>query len=77
MFRGSKKPLEMNDLFDLKPIEEPHYGYNKFSTIENEQGKNTSTFTILRLMLTWTFVFSAFFGIFANLLQFSGPLMIN
>lgn len=31
MRRGAKKPLEMNDLFDLKPIEEPQYSHEKFT----------------------------------------------
>lgn len=79
MRRGAKKPLEMNDIFDLKPVEQPQYAHDKFTEIYQSLDANykSKTFTVLRIFLTWTFVAAAVYGIFANLLQFAGPLMIN
>lgn len=33
MRRGAKKPLEMNDLFDLRNDEQPPYAHEKFTQI--------------------------------------------
>jgi ABC-type multidrug transport system fused ATPase/permease subunit len=79
MSKGAEKPLEMNDLFDLKPDEEPRYAYDKFCEGYEARGSNSTESTKAGFwhLLGWTWIVAGIFAIIANALQFAGPLMIK
>jgi ATP-binding cassette, subfamily C (CFTR/MRP), member 10 len=77
--RGNEKHLEMDDLSDLRDIEEPPNNYDIFHRIyyaltNITKGKLLKAF---RKYIGVTFLISGILAIVSNLLQFSGPLMIN
>jgi ATP-binding cassette subfamily C (CFTR/MRP) protein 1 len=79
MKKGAQKPLEMNDLFELKPEEEPEYAYVEFcrgyeSSDADPKKKTVKGFWTL---LGGTWILGGVLAVIANVLQFAGPLMIK
>lgn len=69
----------MDDLSDLRQDEEPSHNYNLFSRVyygltNIAKGKLLKAF---RKYIGATFITAGILAIISNLLQFSGPLMIN
>jgi ATP-binding cassette subfamily C (CFTR/MRP) protein 1 len=79
MSKGAEKPLEMNDLFDIRPSEEPEFAYTKFCEGYETSGGSSKSKTKAGFwhLLGVTWVFANFFAVVANILQFAGPLMIK
>lgn len=79
MSTGAQKPLEMNDLFDLKSSEEPQYAYTEFCRGYEARGNNSNERTLSGFwrLLGGTWLLAGFLAIIANALQFAGPLMIK
>ena len=69
----------MEDLSDLRPDEEPANNYDIFSKIyySLKDLKKNKLLTAFRKYIGMVFLASGFVAIISNLLQFSGPLMIN
>jgi hypothetical protein len=66
-------------LSDLKDVEEPIYSYNKFSSIYSSFHSSTpkKIMASFKKYLGPMFVLAGILATIANLLQFSGPLMIS
>lgn len=79
MSKGAEKPLEMNDLFDLNPTEEPEYAYLEFCRgyEAGAGGSNQRTVAGFWRLLSTTWIAAGILAIIANALQFAGPLMIK
>lgn len=69
----------MEDLSDLREKEEPIYSYQKFSQIfySWEHSKPKKILASFKKYLGPLFVLSGVLATISNLLQFSGPIMIN
>ena len=69
----------MNDLSDLKENEEPEYSGSRFSKVFYSLASNTKKklFTSFKQYLGFNFFLAGILATLSNLLQFSGPLMIN
>ncbi len=77
--RGSEKHLDMDDLSDLKEIEEPSYSATRFANIFYSYpiGTTKRLFNCFRRYLGFFFIIAGVLATISNLLQFSGPLVIN
>lgn len=77
--RGNEKHLDMEDLSDLRQDEEPSHNYNLFSQVYYSLTNITKgkLLTSFRKYIGGTFLTAGILAIVSNLLQFSGPLMIN
>lgn len=77
--RGNEKPLEMNDLSDLKENEEPKYSATRFNDLFYSLDKHAKNrlFTCFIKYLGFNFVLAGILATISNLLQFAGPIMIS
>ena len=77
--RGSEKPLDMDDLSDLKENEEPSYSATRFSNVfySHAKGSTKRLFNSFKKYLGFSFILAGVLATISNLLQFSGPLVIN
>lgn len=77
--RGNEKHLDMEDLSDLKESEDPrkdYEGFEKSFAVIGDIKKNKLIKTFQHYFGT-TFLLAGTLATIANLLQFSGPLMIQ
>ena len=71
--------MEMNDLSDLKENEEPEYSATRFSDTFyslDKDGKNR-LMASFKKYIGFNFLLSGILATIANLLQFSGPIIIS
>ena len=77
--RGNEKPLDMDDLSDLKETEEPTYSAIRFTdifySIKPKNGKRL--FAAFRKYLGFTFIIASILLTFSHLMLFTGPLVVN
>lgn len=79
MRAGAEKPLEMDDLYELKPEEEPEYAYVEFCRgydSRETDSKSRTKYAFWKL-LGGSWFLGGILSVFANVLQFAGPLMIK
>ena len=76
---GKKKPLEMNDLSDLTPKEDPRYSYEKMSEAFESypHGEPKRILKSFRKYLGPLFILAGILATIANCLQFAGPIVIG
>ena len=77
--RGSQKHLEMDDLSDLKENEEPKYSATRFKDIFYSLTSTSKhrLMTSFKKYLGFNFILAGILATVSNLLQFSGPVIIN
>ncbi len=77
--RGNDKHLDMEDLSDLKESEDPRKDYEGFEKVFRtvKDLKKNRLIKTFQKYSGGTFVLAGILATIANLLQFSGPLMIN
>lgn len=69
----------MEDLSDLKEIEEPKYSADRFSNIFNSlnPGQPQRLLTSFKKYIGFYFILAGILAMVANLLQFAGPITIG
>ena len=69
----------MEDLSDLKDIEEPKYSADMFSKIFNSlnPGQPQRLLTSFKKYIGFYFILAGILALVANLLQFAGPITIG
>ena len=77
--RGNEKPLDMDDLSDLKESEEPTYSATRFTdifySIKPKNGKRL--FAAFRKYLGFTYMVASILLTISHLMLFTGPFVIN
>lgn len=76
--RGNEKHLDIDDLSDLKASEDPRGDYNGFQKVFYSLSiKKDKLLKSFQKYFGGIFILAGVLATLSNLLQFSGPLMIN